>query len=558
MNRFAILLALFLGALIVIGGYGLANRPMVVTGGVEGKLPSVSFAPFRDGQGPTLQIYPGREEVIEDVAHAAKVARGLRTYTVQEGIEHVPNEARKHGLDLTLGGWLTSEVEAKGKKMNVEEMAALIKMANQNPDNVKRLIVGNEVLLRGDLTAAQLIQYIRQVKASVKQPVSYADVWVFFLKYPEVAKEVDFLTIHILPYWEDEPIAADKAPDHILNILKEVKQAFPDKPILIGEVGWPTEGRTRGPAEAGIVNTARLIREVAALSQQHGFDFNWIEAFDQEWKAKLEGTVGGHWGMLDHLRNPKFPLVGPVVENAHWPIHATVAALIGLALSLTVFWQREKIPASQISVKLILCLGIGVALVESWRFGVVTIYSVTTLLPFVGMIALLVIAIPGILARTEAEDTWKAERFFMVQGVFSALAILFGLLLAFDGRYRDIPTTYFLVPAWGGLLVALWRKHQNLPRDVVMTANWTRFWHYTLLVTAGLVVIGEGLALRGQDFQKMHPEIADQIKLMTVGAFANPQILWFSATLLALAWFWRVETNPKRPQQTHDVVTRPD
>jgi exo-beta-1,3-glucanase (GH17 family) len=177
----------------------------------------------------------------------------------------IPALAQKHDLKMIQGAWLGGI-----KADNKIEIAELIRSANANPDVVKRVIVGNEVLLRGDLQSGQLIEYIREVKRSVKQPVSYADVWSMYMKYPELIREVDFITIHILPYWEDEPITVDQAPAHIERIFKQVQQEAdaiaPGKPILIGESGWPGEGRQRGWSVPSVVNEAKFIRALIKVA----------------------------------------------------------------------------------------------------------------------------------------------------------------------------------------------------------------------------------------------------------------------------------------------------
>ncbi|MFX8933867.1 hypothetical protein ABTN02_19240, partial [Acinetobacter baumannii] len=54
------------------------------------QLRSVSFAPYRHGQDPLLEIYPSAAEVEEDVQSLVGRARGLRTYSSGEGNEVVP------------------------------------------------------------------------------------------------------------------------------------------------------------------------------------------------------------------------------------------------------------------------------------------------------------------------------------------------------------------------------------------------------------------------------------------------------------------------------------
>jgi exo-beta-1,3-glucanase (GH17 family) len=73
------------------------------------------------------------------------------------------------------------------------------------------------------------------VKSRVKQPVTYADVWEFWLRNPQLADEVDFITVHLLPYWEDEPIGLDRREsdgalrieNHLRDIFKRVQERFP-------------------------------------------------------------------------------------------------------------------------------------------------------------------------------------------------------------------------------------------------------------------------------------------------------------------------------------------
>ena len=160
----------------------------------------------------------------------------------------------------------------------------------QYPDVITGVIVGNEVLLRGEMSVTDLIAIIREVKAQVSMPVTYADVWEYWLRYPDVQNAVDFVTIHILPYWEDFPIPASRAAAHVAAIRSQVAAAIPDKEIVIGEFGWPSAGRMRESARPSPSNQARAIAETLALAQRENFRVNIIEAFDQPWKRALEGS----------------------------------------------------------------------------------------------------------------------------------------------------------------------------------------------------------------------------------------------------------------------------
>ena len=323
-----VLLLLAILAVTVLGNFALwalPNRPQPLEPPPGGKLQSVSFAPFHDGQSPLTMVYPTKAQIEEDLKLLKDEVMAVRTYTSREGLEHVPALARKYGIKVMQGSWIG------GKPiLNEEEVQAQIRLANQYPDVIDKVIVGNEVLLRGDRTVDQLIEYIRYVKAHVKQPVTYADVWEWWLKYPQVADEVDFITIHLLPYWEDVPTSVEDAEERILEAYKTIRERFPGKPILVGEVGWPTAGRTRGPAETGLVNKARFINQFVRMAEREGFQYNIVEAFDQGWKSANEGTVGANWGLFSTDRERKFSLAGPVVENPYWVRHFALSS--GLAV----------------------------------------------------------------------------------------------------------------------------------------------------------------------------------------------------------------------------------
>ena len=124
----------------------------------------------------------------------------------------------------------------------------------------------------------------------------------------------------------------------MLNVYASVRESFPGKHILIGETGWPSAGRQREGALPSLVNQADFIRNFVRVGQQLALDYNFVEAYDQPWKRKLEGTVGGYWGYLDAQGVEKYPRTGPVAENAQWQrgwIAAGIAAGVFVLLATT-------------------------------------------------------------------------------------------------------------------------------------------------------------------------------------------------------------------------------
>jgi exo-beta-1,3-glucanase (GH17 family) len=296
----------------------------------DAKLQCVSYAPFRDAQTPlrpTTHIEP--EQIAQDLAQLAQITECVRTYSIENGLDQVPGLAAKVGLKVIQGIWLGSD-----RLKNLAQISTAVGLTKQYPQVITALVVGNEVLLRGEMTTSDLAANIRSVKAQVTVPVTYADVWEYWLRNREVYDAVDFVTIHILPYWEDMPVRAKFAAGHVDSIRKRMAVAFPGKEILIGETGWPSAGRMREGALPSRTNQARIVSEILDLAKREGFRVNLIEAYDQPWKRQLEGTVGGYWGLFDAAKRVvKYP-PGEAISN--YPLWKWQMGC-GMALSVAVF-----------------------------------------------------------------------------------------------------------------------------------------------------------------------------------------------------------------------------
>jgi exo-beta-1,3-glucanase (GH17 family) len=342
------------------------------------KLQCVSYAPFRGAQtplDPTTHIEA--EQIAQDLAGLATVTDCVRTYSIENGLDQVPALAAKVGLKVMQGIWLGSN-----RLKNQLQIATAVRLAKEYPGVITALVVGNEVLLRGEMTTNDLAANIRAVKAQVTIPVTYADVWEFWLKNREIYDAVDFVTIHILPYWEDMPVKAKFAAGHVDSIRKRMAVAFPNKEILIGETGWPSAGRMREGALPSRTNQARVVSEILDLAKREEFRVNLIEAYDQPWKRQLEGTVGGYWGLFDSVKRVvKYP-PGVAITNCpawKWQMGS------GMGLSFLIFgtaWltlrRRPWTPRlvswiavglSATSAGILLGIGVDKMLYESYGIG---------------------------------------------------------------------------------------------------------------------------------------------------------------------------------------------
>ncbi|MGZ5014049.1 MAG: glycoside hydrolase family 17 protein [Methylobacter sp.] len=532
-----------------------SNLPQNVGSDVpSGKLNSLSFAPYREGQGPLDKKFPTPEQIDEDLRLMGEKTHSIRTYASAEGsMPLIPALARKHGLTMIQGAWLGSL-----KVDNKVETAELIRSANENPDVVKRVIVGNEVLLRGDLKPEQLIEYIREVKRSIKQPVSYADVWSMYMKYPELIKEVDFITIHILPYWEDEPITVDEAPAHIERIFKQVQKEAdaiaPGKPILIGESGWPGEGRQRGWSVPSVVNEAKFIRALIEVANKNGFDYNIVEAFNQSWKSELEGVVGANWGLYSVDRKEVFPLTGPVYENPDW-LKGLIASTALFLIIAAYYWKRlQPLSSSRIAFFLLFAQLLAWLLVNMAESLWYTSYSdwqrLQTLLT-VGLNAIMAGLIlhrsHGLLANKAVNLKFGAW-IYTLYIIFAGYAVYKTFGLALNGRYISFPSVAVYIPALGMLglmaisyIIAPSRSlkpveinrlagHQNAKADHDKIIG------YTLLAVGIALIIWETKAfVVSRDFILAYPNVGERIGLAFIFSVTNYQLIMWLICLAVLA-----------------------
>src|SRR5436305_7882671 len=182
------------------------------------KLLCVSYAPFRGEQTPLVPTtHVPAEQIAQDLAQLAKITDCVRTYSIENGLDQVPGLAAKVGLKVIQGIWLGSN-----RLKNLAQISTAVALTKEYPGVITSVVVGNEVLLRGEMTAADLAATIRSVKAQVAVPVTYADVWEYWLRHREVYDAVDFVTIHILPYWEDFPIRAKYAVTNVDAIRRRM------------------------------------------------------------------------------------------------------------------------------------------------------------------------------------------------------------------------------------------------------------------------------------------------------------------------------------------------
>jgi glucan 1,3-beta-glucosidase len=512
-------------AAIIAAWVGLGwpvDMPVTAVSGSE-KLPCVSYAPFRAGQdpfGPDVPIDP--RQIEEDLTALAPLTGCIRTYSVDHGLDQIPEIAGRHGIKVMLGIWVSNRPEITRQQTEIG-----VALARRFPDVVQSVVIGNEVLLRGEIAAPDLANTIRGIKAQVPQPVTYADVWEFWLRYREVASAVDFITIHILPYWEDFPLPVAEAARHVEHIRSEVAAAFPGRDVVVGEFGWPSAGRMREGALPSRANQARAIQEVLAQAKRENYRLNLIEAFDQPWKRQLEGTVGGHWGLYDaYDRMAKFSVGAPVSNHPYWPWQAALGVLLAAAVFAAAWVMRprsaEGVPANRWAAVAALACVSGTLI--GWTLENVPTESLTAgdWLRSLGWAAVALFAplaaagaiasgttVPSFAAMQGRRERRPGQPLALLLGILpltlTALAIQAALGLDFDPRYRDFP----FAPMTGGVF-------PFLLESILAPAS------------KGARAVAEATAAAALALSAIYIAINESL--------ANWQALWFCAGLAALAF----------------------
>jgi exo-beta-1,3-glucanase (GH17 family) len=309
----------------------MEQKPSHLLAGIQR---GVCYSGFRTGQRPgpgDTSINPTQGEILEDLqilTHSGNF-RLLRTYDAKTNTETVLRLIQAHQLDMKVlvGAWLNAEVTntncpwlktphppevlAANKAENEREVERAIRLANQYPDIVVAVAVGNESLVdwNDHLVAVEsVIAYVRKVKQSISQPVTVADNYQWWAEHGSVlAKEVDFVSVHTYAQWDGKDI--DEAMPYTIANLQEVRNALPHSRLAITEAGWSTVASEFGP-RASEEKQKRYYEDLFAWTEKVNITTFFFEAFDEDWKGNPTNPLGAekHWGLFTVDRKPKLAL----------------------------------------------------------------------------------------------------------------------------------------------------------------------------------------------------------------------------------------------------------
>lgn len=264
----------------------------VLNAGVHG----LCFSPYLEGQQPGDAIPAAQIRQRLEIVRPA--TRWIRSFSCTDGHEQTPRIAHALGLKTLVGAWLGTDAA-----INEREIAGLIEVARAGHADL--VAVGNEVLLREDLSEDELLAFIQRVKDAVPGvPVGYVDAYYLFEKHPRVTAACDVILTNCYPFWEGCP--REQALAYMQTMVQRTRAVAGGKRVIVSETGWPDQGSAFHGAVPSTEGAMRYFIDTQRWAAQDGIEVFYFAAFDEAWKVGAEGDVGAYWGLWDKDGAPKY------------------------------------------------------------------------------------------------------------------------------------------------------------------------------------------------------------------------------------------------------------
>ena len=264
----------------------------ILRSGIHG----ISFSAYLENQSPGSRITEQQIETRMKIIQP--YVKWVRSFSCIDGNELIPKIAHKYGLKTLVGAWLGND-----KEKNENEIESIIKVAKEG--NADIIAVGNEVLLRGDLTEDEIIKHIQKVKKEIPNvPIGYVDAYFEFVNHPRLCNISDVILANCYPFWEGYPLEHSLA--YLKNMYHSAVDAARGKKVIISETGWPNLGTPDRKAVPTYENALIYFINAFTWANQEKVDIFYFSSFDETWKIEKEGDVGAYWGLWDKDGNLKF------------------------------------------------------------------------------------------------------------------------------------------------------------------------------------------------------------------------------------------------------------
>ncbi|MBT8186626.1 MAG: glycosyl hydrolase [Croceitalea sp.] len=263
---------------------------------LEDGMHGLCFSPYMEGQNPGDQI--SEEQIRRRMKIISPYTKWIRSFSCTEGNEAIPRIAKEYGIKTMVGAWLGDD-----PKINEQEIENLIGLAQDGLVDIAA--VGNEVMLRGDLTEDELLSFMHRVKQAVPQvPMGYVDAYYEFAERPRITEACDIILANCYPFWEGCDL--DYSLLYMKDMLRRAIKAANGKKVIISETGWPFQGTSLEGAYPSYENALKYFMNTQKWSVEDDIEIFYFSSFDESWKVGAEGDVGAFWGLWDKDEKLKF------------------------------------------------------------------------------------------------------------------------------------------------------------------------------------------------------------------------------------------------------------
>ncbi|QBZ98921.1 glycosyl hydrolase family 17 protein [Flavobacterium sangjuense] len=336
------------------------------------KYLAISYGGFRQ---TSRDIEPTIPELKEDMRILSAMGiKVLRTYNVHlkeaanllEVIRKLKKEDKNFEMYVMLGAWIdcqnawtdlapNHDVESEA---NATEIARAVELANEYPEIVKIIAVGNEAMVKWATSyfvqpgvILKWVNHLQELKKSGKLP---NDLWITssdnFASWgggdsqyhvpdlEKLIKAVDYISMHTYPmhdthynpaFWgvlEKESHLTDiekinaamlRAKEYAISqyeaVSKYMKSLGVNKPIHIGETGWASLSNehygNEGSKATDEYKEALFYNHMRDWTNKVGMSCFYFEAFDEQWKdAKNPSGSENHFGLFTLNGQAKYAL----------------------------------------------------------------------------------------------------------------------------------------------------------------------------------------------------------------------------------------------------------
>ncbi len=259
-------------------------------------LHGLCFSPYLEGQNIGDQL--SESQITKRMEVIAPYTQWVRSFSCTDGNELIPKVAQQKELKTMVGAWIGDD-----KTQNEKEIKALIKLGESELIDIA--VVGNETLMRGELSEEELLAYINRVKKALPSiPVGYVDAYYQFEKRSKLIDACDVILVNCYPFWEGCNI--EQSSIYLKQMYAVTQQFAKGKPVIITETGWPNKGDSLQSAKPTESNAMKYFIDSSNWAKKNEIPLFYFSSFDESWKVHHEGDVGARWGIWDKNEKLKF------------------------------------------------------------------------------------------------------------------------------------------------------------------------------------------------------------------------------------------------------------